>query len=153
MGKDLRNREVGRLARRCLQARERREVLRHRIGGLQLSLVLEHQDRDAGDRLGHRCDPEQRVGGHRALRRDICEAGGFEVEEAVPGYDRRDRARHFPIRHHRLHGFGDTRQSGLLSGHERGGGSDRERSDEGHGDEMCRSAGRPLARSGLEQQR
>ena len=57
-----------------LAARELGKVFRHRIVDADLALLDEHHHRQRGDRLGHRRDPEDRVGRHRH---------GFRVE--LPG--------------------------------------------------------------------
>ena len=108
VGQDLGDREIRGLARGRLEAGELRQILRDRIGDRELALVLQHQNRDAGDRLGHRRDPEERVGPHRPFRRDVGEAGGLEVQDVVLVDDRGDGAGNFVLRDHLLHRFADA---------------------------------------------
>ena len=62
------DREPRRLAVRGLQVLEFRQVLLDRIVDGELALVLEHEHGRAGDRLGHRGDPEDRVRSASACR-------------------------------------------------------------------------------------
>ncbi len=55
---------------------------RHRIVQPDLALFDEHHDRDAGDRLRHRGQPEQPVLRHRLLRFEVHHAARFEVGDA-----------------------------------------------------------------------
>ena len=50
---------------RDLQTLERGYELRHRVQELEVALLVERHQRDAGNRLGHRVETEDRVGAHR----------------------------------------------------------------------------------------
>ena len=54
-----------------LQVRELRDVLREGIGGAPFPFLVQHHHRDAGDRLGHRVDAEDRVPRERCPGREI----------------------------------------------------------------------------------
>ncbi len=113
---DLREREIRGLARRRFQTGELGQILRDGIADHELAFVLQHQNRDAGDRLGHGGDPEQRVGRHRALRRGIRETVGFQVQDSALRDDDSDRTPDFLLRDHSLHRCADARDFRILSG-------------------------------------
>ncbi len=50
---------------RDLQTLELGYELRHRVKELEVALLVEHHQRDAGHRLGHRVETEDRIGAHR----------------------------------------------------------------------------------------
>jgi hypothetical protein len=106
----LRDRKIGGLARRGLQIGEPGQIFRHGIGDVKLALILQHQNRNAGDRFGHRSDPEERVGRHRPFRGDIGHAGAFEVEVFIFGDNDGDGAGYFVLRDHLLHRGADARK-------------------------------------------
>ena len=108
VGEDLRDREIGRLARRGFQIGKLGQIFRHRIGDVKFALILQHENRRAGDRFRHRSDPEKRVGRHRPFRGDIGEAGAFEVEEFIFGDDDGDGAGNFVFGDHLLHRSADA---------------------------------------------
>ncbi len=68
------------------------DELRDRVGQADLALLDQHQDRDAGDRLGRRGHAEDRVRAHRRLRLDVHHALGLVVDDAAPAGDQRDGA-------------------------------------------------------------
>ena len=135
---DLDEREIRRLARGRFEIGKLGQIFRDRIGDRELALILQHENRNTGDWLGHGGDPEQRVGRHGPLRSDIGETAGFEVEDLILRDDDRDGAGDFVFRDHRLHRWTDTGKRRLLDeGGQRGG----ERKDDGeaaraHGKEM-----------------
>jgi hypothetical protein len=65
-----------------LQPRERREIFLDRIVEAEAALLDELHRRRGGDRFGHRCDPEQRIGGERAPGLDIGHAERALIEGA-----------------------------------------------------------------------
>ena len=87
-----RGRRAGRLDDRHLRVLELRNEARHRIGQPQLAFFHQHQDRDAGDRLRHRRDAEDRVLAHRRLRFEIHLALRLEVRDLAAPRHHRDRA-------------------------------------------------------------
>jgi hypothetical protein len=77
---------------------------------------LQHQNRDAGHRLGHRRDPEEGIRLHRPLRRDVGEPRGLEVQDVVFAGDHRYGAGNLVSGNHLLHGVADARQLRRLAG-------------------------------------
>ena len=63
----------------------RRNVGLDRIVQRDLALFDQHHERDAGERLGHRIDAEDRVDGQRRVALDVSLADSAEVSDlAVP---------------------------------------------------------------------
>jgi hypothetical protein len=118
----LRDRHIRGLARRCLQAGKLRQVSGDRVGDIEFPLVLQHENRDAGDRLGHRRDPEQRVRRHRTFRRDIGETVRVEVEDTILPHDRGHGAGDLVFGDHRLHRGTDTGERRLCGDDDQRGG-------------------------------
>ena len=90
--RDLRDRAVLRIHFRDLEVRELGNVLRHRIVELPLAFLEQHHHRDAGDRLGHRVDAEDRVLLHRRAALQVALAGGLELHDLAVLRDHRDDA-------------------------------------------------------------
>ena len=70
------------------------KMLLDRIIERELALLDELHERRRGDRLGHRCDPEQCIGGQGAAGRDIGHSEGALIDDALAIGDERDDARH-----------------------------------------------------------
>ena len=127
MRQDLSDCEIRGLARGRLQVGELGQILRDGIGDRELALILQHENRDTGDRLSHRGDPEQRVGRHRTFRRDVGETGRLDVEHLILGHDGSDGAGDLVVRDHRLHRCSDAGELRAL-------GDDRQRGGQCKGD-------------------
>jgi hypothetical protein len=59
------------------------------------SVVVEHQNRDAGDRLCHRSDPENRFGAHVDVCPDVLLADALHICDSSPAGNHRDRTGEF----------------------------------------------------------
>ena len=86
------NRRV-RARRLDLLALEGGNELRDGVGEEEPALLVEHHHGDTRDRLGHRGDPEERVGAHRRAALHVLEAGGMHVDHlALPSDEGDDTA-------------------------------------------------------------
>jgi hypothetical protein len=74
-----------------------RQVLRNRIVDLQASALDELHEHDAGDRLGHGIDAEDRIELHRIVRIGRAPALHRHPGELATPRHQHDRARHQPV--------------------------------------------------------
>ena len=81
------------------QAAELREEPRDRVVELEPALLVERHQRHAGDRLGHRVDPEDRVGLDRTARRQVPVADAGQRRHLAPAGHQREHPRQAPRRH------------------------------------------------------
>ena len=128
-----------------LHVRKLRQVAVQRIGEPELALFVEGQQSDAGDRLRHGVEAEQRVGPHRFARRQVGNAERLLIHDlATPG-DRNHDPRQPPRRDVGLDRRVEPRQT--RRGHpdafrRRGwqiGRRERHRAERGHGDQQGHS--------------
>jgi hypothetical protein len=75
-----------------LELGELRDVPRHRILEAPLSFLVEHHHRCAGDWLGHRVDPEDRVLLNRIALADILHSDGVVMHDLAVARQQRDDA-------------------------------------------------------------
>ena len=68
---------------------ELRQVLHERIVELEFAFFVEHQQRDARDRLGHREVAEVGVDGHRLAVLDVGHARGVKMNDSAAARDER----------------------------------------------------------------
>ena len=62
---------------------ELRQILLHGSVDAYFAFVHQHHQRGGGHRLGHRCDPEEAVGAHRLLGRNVGVAHCFQASHLV----------------------------------------------------------------------
>ena len=97
-----------------LLALELRQVLRHRVVEPELAVVHQDHGGDAGHRLGHRRQPEDRVRRHRLFRLGVGEPGGAEGGDLPLAGDQHDAAGDPSLLDRRLEQFVDPGE--LLGG-------------------------------------
>ena len=98
---------VGPVAVVHLQLGESWDVARHRVVEAPLALFVEHHQRDAGDRLGHRIDAEDGVALHGRAALDVLDAGDVDVDELAAARHQRHHAGELATVHHPLHAGGE----------------------------------------------
>ena len=86
-----------------LEIGERRNVSRHRIVELPLAFLVQHHQRHADDRLGHREDAEDRIGLDRIVLADIELADRVAEDQLAVPRQHRDDAGQLAVVDHRLH--------------------------------------------------
>ena len=69
------------------------KILVDRGREIELALLDQHHGGDAGDRLGHRGDPEDRIGLQRDGFGTVAKADGSQIGDLAVARDRRNRAR------------------------------------------------------------
>ena len=90
---------------------EFRQILRHGGVEVELAFIDQHHGGDAGDLLGHRSDPKDRIRPHRKFPVVVRKAGGLQISElAAPG-DRHDKTGGIALVGLRLEPGGDARQA------------------------------------------
>ena len=89
------------------EIRELRDVFRDRIARPPLALLIQHHHRDAGDRLGHRVDAEDRVLLHGRAAGHVALAIGPRIDDLAVARHYRDDSRHLAVvdvfLQHRMH--------------------------------------------------
>lgn len=75
------------------------QMLLHRIVHREFALILQHQDRHGGHRLGHGSNPEEVIGPQGRAGAQVGVSRAIDTLDAILARHYGDRARHGPVLH------------------------------------------------------